>query len=115
LTYVNAGHNAPIVFCDELATSLEPTGMPLGLLSSAAYEASATVVPFGGTLVLFTDGLIDSIRGNDPESRLRAAISDNLARTMTNLKLLIDPRLKEDDVTILLVKRNERVGLGFGT
>jgi len=105
LTYVNAGHNSPIVFCDGSATSLEATGMPMGLLSSAEYEAGAAIVPFGGTLLLFTDGLTDSISGNDPESRLRGAISDNPAKTISNLKLLIDPRCKEDDITILLVKR----------
>jgi len=108
LTYVNAGHNSPIVFCDGSATSLEATGMPMGLLSGAEYEAGAAIIPFGGTLLLFTDGLTDSISGNDPESRLRGAISESPARTISNLKLLIDPRFKEDDITILLVKRTER-------
>jgi len=108
LTYVNAGHNSPIVFCDGSETSLEATGMPMGLLSGAEYEAGAAIVPFGSTLLLFTDGLTDSISGNDPESRLRGAISDNPAKTISNLKLLIDPRCKQDDITILLVKRTGR-------
>ena len=108
LTYVNAGHNSPIVFCDGSETSLEATGMPMGLLSGAEYEAGAAILPFGSTLLLFTDGLTDSISGNDPESRLRGAISDNPAKTISNLKLLIDPRCKQDDITILLVKRTGR-------
>ena len=108
LTYVNAGHNAPIVYCAGSATSLEATGLPMGLLTGAEYEAGAAIVPPGGTLLLFTDGLTDSIPGNDPAGRLRGAISDNPAKTMSNLKSLIDPRFKEDDVTILLVKRTER-------
>jgi phosphoserine phosphatase RsbU/P len=108
LTYVNAGHNAPIVFCDGSATSLEATGIPMGLLSGAQYEAGAAIIPSGGTLLLFTDGLTDSIPGNDPLARLRGAISDNPAKTLSNLKLLIDSRFKEDDVTILLVKRTAR-------
>jgi len=107
LTYVNAGHNAPMVFCDGSATSLEATGVPMGLLNGAEYKAGAAIVPLGGTLLLFTDGLTDSIPGNDPEGRLRGAISDNPAKTMSNLKSLIDPRFKEDDITILLVKRTE--------
>jgi sigma-B regulation protein RsbU (phosphoserine phosphatase) len=108
LTYVNAGHNSPIVFCDGSTTSLEATGMPMGLLSGSEYEAGAAFVPFGGTLLLFTDGLTDSISANDPESRLRRAISDSPAKTISNLKLLIDPRCKEDDITVLLVKRTGR-------
>ena len=107
-TYVNAGHNAPLMFGDGTATSLPATGPPLGMLSGAAYEAGAAIVPSGGTLLLFTDGLTDSIPGNDPEGRLRGAISDHAAKTMSNLKLLIDPGCKEDDITILLVKRTER-------
>jgi hypothetical protein len=67
LTYVNAGHNSPIVFCDGSETSLEATGMPMGLLSGGEYEAGAAIVPFGSALLLFTDGLTDSISGNDPE------------------------------------------------
>jgi len=108
LTYVNAGHNAPIVYCAGSATSLDATGMPMGLLSCTEYEAGAAILSPAGTLLLFTDGLTDSIPGNDPAGRLRGAISDNPAKTMSNLKSLIDPRFNEDDVTILLVKRTER-------
>lgn len=105
LTYVNAGHNAPIVFCSGSTTSLEPTGLPIGLLSDAEYQAGTATVPPGGTLLLYTDGLTDSISGNDPEARLRSAISENTQKTLSNIRSLIDPRFNEDDVTILLVKR----------
>ena len=105
LTYVNAGHNSPIVFYGGSATSLDATGMPMGLLTTAQYERRASIVPNGGIRLLFTDGLTDSIAGNDPESRLRDSICNSAAETLSNLKSLVDPKLKEDDVTILLVKR----------
>jgi len=105
--FVNAGHNAPIVYCEGLATSLRATGIPMGLQSGAEYEAGTAFIPFGGFLLIFTDGLTDSIPGNDPEGRLRDAMADNPAKTMSNLKSLIDPRLNEDDITILLVRRTE--------
>jgi phosphoserine phosphatase RsbU/P len=105
LTYVNAGHNAPIVFCPGSTTLLEATGMPLGLFSNAEYEAGVGVIPRGGALLVFTDGLTDSIQGEDPADRLRDALADNSGRTMSILKSLVDPTLNEDDVTILLVKR----------
>jgi serine phosphatase RsbU (regulator of sigma subunit) len=108
LTYVNAGHNAPILFHAGSSTTLDATGMPMGIFSGTEYRAGAAIVTSGGTLLLFTDGLTDSIPGNDPQGRLCGAISDNPAKTMSNLKLLIDPRLKEDDITILIVKRTER-------
>ena len=60
----------------------------------------------GGALLIFTDGLTDSIQGKNPENRLRDALADSAERTMANLKSLIDPKFNEDDVTILLVKRS---------
>jgi hypothetical protein len=49
--------------------------------------------------------LTDSIPGKNPENRLRDAFSDDLRTTMFNVKSLVDPKLNEDDVTILLVRR----------
>jgi serine phosphatase RsbU (regulator of sigma subunit) len=105
LTYVNAGHNAPIVFGSGTATALEASGMPLGLFAKAEYEGRTAFLCPGGTLLVFTDGLTDSISGKNPESRLLDALADTPGRTMSNLKSLVDPKLNEDDVTVLLVKR----------
>jgi len=105
LTYVNAGHNAPILFGSGSATALEATGMPLGLFPQAAYEARTALLPPGGALLIFTDGLTDSISGENAENRLRCALADTSGRTMSILKSLVDPEFNEDDVTILLVKR----------
>ena len=106
LTYVNAGHNAPLVFGSGSAIALEATGMPLGLFSEAAYEARATLLPPGGALLVFTDGLTDSIPGETAENRLCDALADSSGRTMSILKSLVDPEFNEDDVTILLLKRS---------
>ena len=105
LTYVNAGHNAPIVFGSGSAIALEATGMPLGLFPEAPYEARTTLLPPGGALLVFTDGLTDSISGENAENRLRDALADGSGRTMSILKSLVNPEFNEDDVTILLVKR----------
>jgi len=107
LEYVNAGHNAPMVFGDGSTTFLEATGMPLGLFSSAQYESGRGVIPSSGALLVFTDGLTDSIPGNDPTNRLREVLADGSRATMSALKSLVDPQQNEDDVTILLVKRTE--------
>lgn len=106
LTYVNAGHNAPIVLCSRSMRFLEATGMPLGLLANAQYEAGTAVIRFGDALLVFTDGLTDSIPGDNPENRLLDALAPGAGDLMNNLKSLINPKFNEDDVTILLVKRN---------
>jgi serine phosphatase RsbU (regulator of sigma subunit) len=107
LTYVNAGHNAPIVFgTGSSQRTLDATGMPLGLFSEAIYTADTALLPPGGALLLFTDGLTDSISGDNAEDLLRRALADASGNTMQNLKSLVDPHFNEDDVTILLVKRD---------
>jgi phosphoserine phosphatase RsbU/P len=105
LTYVNAGHNAPIVFSSGSTTFLEATGPPLGLFADAEYETRTTILSPGNTLLIFTDGLTDSIQGEHPENRLRDALAQSAERTMANLKSLVDPKFNEDDITMLVVKR----------
>lgn len=109
LTFVNAGHNAPIHFASGSTILLEATGTPLGLFPDAKYEIGATALHPGDTLLLYTDGLTDSISGNNPENRLREALAERSETTMSNLKRLINPRFNEDDVTILVLKRDASV------
>ena len=90
------------------AIALEATGMPLGLFPEATYEARAALLSPGGALLVFTDGLTDSISGENAEDLLREALADSSGRTMSILKSLVDPEFNEDDVTILLVKRGAR-------
>jgi serine phosphatase RsbU (regulator of sigma subunit) len=106
LTYVNAGHNAPIVFGSGSERILEATGMPFGLFPDAAYEARKAILSPGDALLVFTDGFTDSISGENPEKRVRDALADSSGKTMLLLKSLVDPHFNEDDITILLVKRD---------
>ena len=109
LVYVNAGHNPPIVWHAGQRQSLEPTGTAMGWFDDTAYGAGRMTIPPGGGLLIYTDGLPDSIPGDSPEDRVYAALDNDLARTMSNLKALVDPRFNEDDVTVLLVKRTPAV------
>jgi serine phosphatase RsbU (regulator of sigma subunit) len=106
MTYVNAGHNAPIVFGSGSARTLEATGMPLGLFPEIAYEARTALLYPGSALLIFTDGFTDSISGENAEQRIRDVLADTSGKTMHLLKSLVDPHFNEDDVTILLVKRD---------
>lgn len=105
LAYVNAGYNAPILASSLASTFLEATSLPLGLFADARYESRTAVMSRGSTLLMFSDGLTDSIRGEHAENRLLDAFAERAPQTMANLKSLIDPKFNEDDVTILLVKR----------
>jgi len=105
LAYVNAGHDSPVVFGSGTTTLLQSTGIPLGLFAGAEYRVGTAVIPPGGALLLFTDGLIDSIPVENPTDRLRETMADDSRRTMATIESLVDPKLNEDDVTILLLNR----------
>ena len=105
LTYVNAGHNPPVLVCKGSVTFLGTTGVPLGLFADAKFEAGKTVIHAGDSLVIYTDGLTDSIAAENPNDRLREVLAGKSGTTMSSLKSLVDPKYNEDDVTILLVKR----------
>jgi sigma-B regulation protein RsbU (phosphoserine phosphatase) len=116
LTYVNAGHNNPILrrgngTLERLGTG----GVPLGILEDAAYEsATVTLVP-GDWLVVFTDGVIEA-ENNDQqeygEERLLRMLNPAanpstpmmLNAIMADLDRFVGDAPQHDDVTCMLLK-----------
>ncbi|WP_165975391.1 PP2C family protein-serine/threonine phosphatase [Actinomadura rubrisoli] len=105
-----AGHPPPILLrpgggCEVVDT---PPGLPLGL-GDTVYEDVRIAVPDGTTLVLYTDGLIES-RSRDLEAgltALRAALADSAAGLDEACAAIIDKLVtgpNEDDVTVMLVR-----------
>jgi sigma-B regulation protein RsbU (phosphoserine phosphatase) len=68
LSYVNAGHNAPIL---RRATgrqeTLEVGGLPLGIQSGAKYETAALDLAPGDALIFFTDGVVEALSESGEE------------------------------------------------
>ncbi|HEV2439052.1 MAG TPA: SpoIIE family protein phosphatase [bacterium] len=61
--YAAAGHPAPLLArADGRVDRLPGGGPPLGALPGVPYRETAMTLPAGGTLVLYTDGLIESLR-----------------------------------------------------
>jgi sigma-B regulation protein RsbU (phosphoserine phosphatase) len=61
LTYVNAGHNNPILRRRSgLIERLEIGGMPLGIMEEAPYQSGEVSIDTGDWLVAFTDGVIEA-------------------------------------------------------
>ena len=68
LTYVNAGHNAPILRRENGALEkLETGGLPLGIKVDAAYETASLELRPGDALILFTDGVIEAFNESGEE------------------------------------------------
>ena len=58
LTYINAGHNFPILHSDNTdIEQLKTTGPALGLIKNANFKENVTSIDSNSTLFLFTDGL----------------------------------------------------------
>ncbi|HEY4901320.1 MAG TPA: PP2C family protein-serine/threonine phosphatase [Terriglobales bacterium] len=116
LTYVNAGHNAPVLRRQSGALEkLERGGIPLGILEAAQYDAGSVVLESGDWLVVFTDGVVEAennLTEEYGESRLLfvvhsgATLGPNqlLQSIMADLDRFVAGAPQHDDVTCMLVK-----------
>lgn len=66
LEVVNAGHNPGLLVApDGTVTSIEASGVPLGLLEGAQYTVETLSFPPGSRLLLYTDGLTEVFCGEE--------------------------------------------------
>jgi phosphoserine phosphatase RsbU/P len=116
LTYINAGHNAPMVCRKSGALErLDAGGLPIGISVDAAYQTgSVTLAPLDW-LVIFTDGVVEALntRGDEfGEQRLLATVAlgadgtpaEMMRRLMADMDGFVGNTPQHDDVTCLLVK-----------
>ena len=116
LTYVNAGHNAPVLRRQSGALErLDKGGIPLGILETAPYEAGSVVLQSGDWLVVFTDGVVEAennLTEEYGEPRLLFVVHSGATLTpnqllqsiMTDLDRFVAGAPQHDDVTCMLVK-----------
>lgn len=83
LTYVNAGHNPPLIaHAGGAVEKLHATGLILGILPVARYEQGVARMAAGDVLLLFSDGATEAVRpGADEEFG-----EDRLARSLNRLR-----------------------------
>src|SRR4029077_1440943 len=68
LTYVNAGHNAPILRrANGTLETLEVGGLPLGIRSDVRYETASLELRPGDALIFFTDGVVEAFNESGEE------------------------------------------------
>jgi serine phosphatase RsbU (regulator of sigma subunit) len=115
LTYINAGHNAPILRRSPGAIErLSNGGLPLGMMADRSYEAGNLVLQPGDWLIIFTDGVVEAVNGGGEEygeqrllNVLQAGVAatpdELLRRMMSDLDAFVGPTPQHDDVTCMLV------------
>jgi phosphoserine phosphatase RsbU/P len=116
LTYINAGHNAPILRRSSGAVErLSAGGVPLGILPRGDYESGSLVIGSGDCLVIFTDGLVEAVNERDEEygePRLlnllqlgaQAGPDELLRQMMSQVDVFVGETPQHDDITCMVVK-----------
>ncbi len=90
LTYVNAGHNPPVVFRSGTGTleELLPTGIVLGAIENREYYSRTVTIGPGDVIVMYTDGVTESINTQEElfgEERLNAIIRKSAGLAATKI------------------------------
>ncbi len=67
LTYVNAGHNHPMLHSENGMRELSKGGLILGVARNAFYESETVDLSPGDTLLLYTDGVSEAMDERDQE------------------------------------------------
>jgi sigma-B regulation protein RsbU (phosphoserine phosphatase) len=116
LTYINAGHNQPILRHNSgLIERLDAGGLPLGIKADAIYQTATVTLETGAWLVVFTDGVVEAANEGGADygegsvmSILNAGTEISpvkmLSRIMVDLDLFVGNTPQHDDITCLLIK-----------
>jgi phosphoserine phosphatase RsbU/P len=116
LTYVNAGHNPPILLHRNLdVTRLEAGGPPVGLLPQASYEGASVEIKPGDLLLLFTDGISEAMNAADEEwgeERMLCVLKNSSAAKLASIASTLFYAADEftgsapqhDDMTVVIAR-----------
>jgi sigma-B regulation protein RsbU (phosphoserine phosphatase) len=117
LSYVNAGHNPPLLIRGDPPTAqlLEGKGIALGVIEDFENRTMTFPLQHGDLIILYTDGVTEAFDKNEDyygEERMIAAVARNRLLPIQDIKdaLLADIRLftgsapQSDDITCILIK-----------
>lgn len=115
LRYVNAGHNPPMLLrCEELLR-LETGGPVVGMFRDARYDEAEVQLEPGDGIVMFTDGISESMNAADDEwgedelaraarASLNRPAAEAIARIMQEADRFAAGAPQHDDMTLVVMK-----------
>jgi sigma-B regulation protein RsbU (phosphoserine phosphatase) len=115
LTYVNAGHNHPILRRQSgVIERLGIGGLPLGIMEDALYESGEVILQKGDWLAAFTDGVVEaenSFQQEYGEQRFLTMLHSGAMLTppmllntiMVDLDRFVGNAPQHDDITCMLL------------
>ncbi len=116
--FSSAGHNDQMLISrSEGIVSLKTAGKPLGVTDSAGYSSGAVEYKKGDILLLFTDGLVEALGGDDMDidkgfDRLGAIVIENIDSDSENILNTIRNAVRAssmdielaDDLTVMVIR-----------
>ena len=117
LTFINAGHNPPLLArADGSLELLQSGGLPLGLMDFAEYEVGNAQLNSGDVLFIYSDGVSEANNLAEDEfgmDRLSEVIRTNVGRSASGIRDKVESALSEftgtaapnDDITLVIVKK----------
>jgi sigma-B regulation protein RsbU (phosphoserine phosphatase) len=114
----NAGHCPPLWLQGGKVTSIDATGLPLGMFSNGQYSAKTVQLAKGESLFLYTDGLVEARNASDAEygtARLAGLLAERHSLSpqeladagRQDLKAFLSGTAKSDDLTMMVIRRGE--------
>ncbi len=122
LTYVNAGHNPPMLFHASAGEwrifRLETGGTVVGLLESYPYQQAAVTIAPGDIFIAFTDGISEAMNNADEEwgeERMVETVKDCaelkpsgiIARIMQATDSFVAGAKQHDDMTLVVLRATQ--------
>lgn len=116
LTYVNAGHNPPVLrHTNGSIERLPSSALPLGIHSTATFPSAQVQLQAGDALILFTDGVVEAFNSAGEEfsdarwvnvirSLPRLTAQDTLRMLMKSVEEFVGPTRQSDDITCLVLQ-----------
>jgi len=120
LSYSNGGHNAPMLVRQSgTVERLDTGGLPIGMMQGVLYQEASVSLEPGDVLVIYSDGITESINERDEEfdeERLIEVVKRNVERSASGIRDRIDEALSKfvgttapvDDMTLMIIKRVDR-------
>jgi sigma-B regulation protein RsbU (phosphoserine phosphatase) len=118
VTYVNAGHNPPLVYQAATGTwlTLTRTGMALGILEEASYGQRTLTLASGDFVLLYTDGVTDAFNPGGQDfglRRLKAVVARHHDQPAARVLAALEQAVTEftgasaqyDDKTLVIARR----------
>ncbi len=115
LTWVNAGHNWPVLRrASGTIERLALGGFPLGIARGARYQSGTTTLSANDLLLIFTDGLVEAENQREEEfgearmlevlSSAERSSAETLKQLMSSVDAFVGLTRQHDDITCLVLR-----------